>query len=443
MTSPQIFISYRSTQRTIVERLADALQRVGFDPILDYAHFPVNANVSSEIIKAIDGSVGIVSLLTEDLFSPDQRESAWVRAEIGVARQFGRPVIPVLYGVTPDAVRLILDPPSEWHLEAIALAEVKDRLQSLCCSFPASGPTDSDIGTFVRKVVATYRQPADACFNEDSYPRYRRLIPGVPHARLALRQGGIAEARDELAFGRTIVLVPTDRLGTPGGVLQNELLGNERLPLGTVTPTSPRYLGPSEAQSISYVQVTSFADTPSSTTQRDCIAHALALSRANGATLVMTALPGTGPHHGHPTYSAVRSLLVGALSYYWKNRLDPDVPWLTLVLDPTSQKETHVTAWLRKLPTAQSDLNRLLSADQILLAVANADYGWVGRGSTLQQVVRQLQGGEMRSISGIGIQLGYENKPVTRRANGEPFRYSPDTKVRETIIEHGDRLMVF
>jgi hypothetical protein len=159
----------------------------------------------------------------------------------------------------------------------------------------------------------------------------------------------------------------------------------------------------------------------------------------------MTALHGTGPHLGHPTFSAVRSLLVGALSYYWKHRLDPAVPWLALALDPTSQKESQVSAWLRRLPRAQSDLQKLLEMDQIFLAVGNAEYGWVGRGSTLRQVVRQLSGRELHSIKDIGVQLGHETKPVTRRTNGgtQPFRYAPDTKLRETIIEHGDRLHLF
>src|SRR5205814_7132078 len=139
-------------------------------------------------------------------------------------RQLGRPVIPVLCGLTPDAVRSILDPPSSGPFDSLALAEVRDRLQSLCISFPPSDPTDVDIGSLARKVVVTYRQPADACFAEDAAPKYRRLLPGLPHALLRLLSTGIAEARDAMDFGRTIILLPTHRHGTLGGVQQCELL---------------------------------------------------------------------------------------------------------------------------------------------------------------------------------------------------------------------------
>jgi hypothetical protein len=246
-----------------------------------------------------------------------------------------------------------------------------------------------------------------------------------------------------MAFGRTIILLPTDRRGTLGGVQQRELLGTDRLPLGEVTPTTPRYLG--QFGPHSFVQVTNFDLTPSSTSQRDCIKHALELSKEHHATLVMTALHGTGPHHGHPTFSAVRSLLMGALSFYWKHRDDPAVPWLALVIDPTSQKDFQVTAWLRRLPTAELELEQLLEADQIRLAVGSADYRRVGRSSTLKQVVRQVLGREMPASSHIGIQLGHEDKPVMRRSNGgtEPFRYPSDIKLRDTIIEDGDRLLLF
>jgi hypothetical protein len=279
MESPQDFLSYRSSQKAIVEWLAEALRRAGVNPVVDFVHFVEGGNVSAEIIKAIDRSAVIVTLLTKDLLSLNPRESAWVRAEISVARQFGRPVLPVLWGVTPDDVKFILDSPSSESVDSFALDEVKDRLQLLSSVFPTSGPTDADIGALVRKVIETYRQPSDACFNEDVSPRYRRLLPGDSHARVALLSTGIAEARNTMAFGRTHVLVPTDRHGTPEGLQQRELLGTERLSLlRAVTPTIPNFLGPTDQHSTCYVQVTSFDDAPSSTSQRDCIVHARARS---------------------------------------------------------------------------------------------------------------------------------------------------------------------
>ncbi len=450
MGLPEIFLSYPSSQKSIINQLAQAIQCVGLNPIIDFAHFGTGNNLSAEIIKAIDRSTCIVALLTKDLLSPDLQEGAWVRGELSVARQLGKPVIPVLYGLEdPSDVKSILDPLASEPLESLALTEVRNRLQSLCISFPQDGPTYVDIGTLARKVVATYRQPADACFAEDAPPMYQRLLPGIPHARLRLLSTGIAEARDQSAFGQTIVLVPTDPHGTPGGVQQRELLGTDRLPLDTVTPKAPRYLGSTgKLDSISYVQVTSFSGTISSTDQRNCIEYALKLSKDCNATLVMTALPGTGPHYGYPTFSAARSLLVGALSFYWNrnNRFDPTVPWLALVLDPTSEKDIHVRAWLRRLPTDQTKVRGLLEEDQISLAFENGQYNWVGRGSTLNQVVRQLLGREMLSGENICIQVGKQKgKLVTRRSNGgdQPFRYSSTTKLRDTIIEHGDRLLLF
>jgi hypothetical protein len=92
MTLSDIFISYSRQDAEFVKQLTEKLEENGLDVWIDWEDIPYSSNWWEEISQAITGASAFVCILSDDYF-----KSETCRAELKLAEQDNKRIIPVCY----------------------------------------------------------------------------------------------------------------------------------------------------------------------------------------------------------------------------------------------------------------------------------------------------------------------------------------------------------
>lgn len=92
-----IFVSHAGTDVWVAKRIAEKIQDLGCQTFLDEAHIAVGEDFEERILEALDRADELLVLLT-----PWSLKRPYVWAEIGAAWGKRKPIIGVLYGLSPE-----------------------------------------------------------------------------------------------------------------------------------------------------------------------------------------------------------------------------------------------------------------------------------------------------------------------------------------------------
>ena len=140
-----IFISYSRRNLDIVRAFYDRLCAEGFNVWIDMKGLYSGDQFKREITKAIIGSRVLV------FFSSEQsNRSIWTASEIGVAREFKIPILPVRIDDTPYSEEVLLDLVNlnytDYTVESERPRRLNEFIESLKRNYPPSGQPAGEAG---------------------------------------------------------------------------------------------------------------------------------------------------------------------------------------------------------------------------------------------------------------------------------------------------------
>ncbi|HEY0544105.1 MAG TPA: toll/interleukin-1 receptor domain-containing protein [Pyrinomonadaceae bacterium] len=97
-----VFISHSSKDIFIAEQIVKEIERSGVDCKIDKRDFEGGGNIWDEINKAVRESQEVLIL-----FTSNSKNAEWVSFEVGAASQLKRQIIPILYNVKYEKLKII------------------------------------------------------------------------------------------------------------------------------------------------------------------------------------------------------------------------------------------------------------------------------------------------------------------------------------------------
>lgn len=92
-----VFISHAGTDTWVAKRIAEMIEACGGRVFLDEAHIAAGEDFEERILQALDHTDELLVLLT-----PWSLKRPYVWAEIGAAWGSRKPIVAILYGLTPE-----------------------------------------------------------------------------------------------------------------------------------------------------------------------------------------------------------------------------------------------------------------------------------------------------------------------------------------------------
>ncbi|MGQ9627957.1 MAG: toll/interleukin-1 receptor domain-containing protein [Anaerolineae bacterium] len=101
-----VFISHAGTDTWVAKRLSEQIEACGAKTFLDEAHIAVGEDFEERILHALDQADELLVILT-----PWSLKRLYVWAEIGAVWGKRKPIVGVLYGLTPEELYTQADVP--------------------------------------------------------------------------------------------------------------------------------------------------------------------------------------------------------------------------------------------------------------------------------------------------------------------------------------------
>lgn len=95
----KIFISHSSVDQWVARRISQDLIDLGIDTFLDEKDIETGQSIDDTVTDNLRDCDELVLIL-----SPTALRSHWVLIEVGGAKVLGKRVVPILLGVTPNAI---------------------------------------------------------------------------------------------------------------------------------------------------------------------------------------------------------------------------------------------------------------------------------------------------------------------------------------------------
>jgi hypothetical protein len=322
-----IFISYSHANSAIAERFVDALHKSGVPFMIDRVLLEPGESLTAALGEAIDSAVAVVALISHESIG-----STWVQRELAAVCARGTRVVPVRCDNAEWPSQLVLQLGDPLSIDARSIIDGVGRLPK----------------AFVR-IQEDIRGDLDLYFPLTTRPR-------APRCRVIA--GTLQSALEEVAFGRVMVLVPTDREVYLGGKVTDSMLDFLDLSAADLAPTPPS-ISPRETSSLSVLNYgslelhlvagTVFNRRGDLCAEDQHLAARAALRAAQQRDCALLLVPpmGTGAG-GWPASSALRHWLFGAIQWATHTVVTEEAVW-PVVCQPGMGAQGQMAGYLRGL----------------------------------------------------------------------------------------------
>lgn len=413
--SAHVFISYSHADTITAQRIHRALARARVPVFIDLVGLNPGDSLTSTIGAAIDNARAVIPIISKSSISSD-----WVKKELVTCKDLGVAVIPFKAddAAWPAELRLVLGD--------VLYIDGGDTLY----------------GEGLVPKALTHLLPVPTPAQEGYYFPVGAPGHNAPHAQCFF--GTLGTAWDELRFGRTAIVLPTDQSVFLGGKATTSTLEHLGISATSLVP-SRSTISSREASLLTSDNPN--ADDPvliaSTVFNPKGVPHAEDQWRAAGAilscaeqqkcTLVLVPPLGTGTFDW-PVRQALVNWLYGAIGWYRSNASATARSVWPVLCVPGPGDQRIMSYYLQELTQERLEMLR----DRKLTVRVRYEGELSGDVHTSHDVLLGSLG--RTAFSKLkGVQLRFRHGArLTRRSSQKPFDYDADTPLAHTIFADGD-----